>query len=305
MKRENQLSMKSGKIMPSPLSLSHSYKAQKRFGRVMMYIAVCIYIIITVLPFFLVLDASFQNEWAIKTGAFKLIPREVTLQNYIDLLFETSGVTAFRNNLVNSLKVGVGACVLSITISVIGAYGLSRYQFPGKEGIARAMLFMYVFPTILAIYPIYSVLATLKLIDTHLGLILVHTTLVAPFCIWLMRSFFDAIPKEIEEAAKVDGASRWRIILTIIIPLAAPGILAAGMYALIYSWGEYMFSSILINSGTKKTIPLALAAYMSHTDQKWGRLLAGCSLNFVPLLIIFMPLLKNFLKGFMAGAVKE
>lgn len=138
--------------MPSPLSLSHSYKAQKRFGRVMLYIAVCIYIIITVLPFFLVVDASFQNEWAIKTGAFKLIPREVTLQNYIDLLFETSGVTAFRNNLVNSLKVGVGTCVLSITISVIGSLWLVTLPVSG-QGRHRQSHALYVcFPTILAIY---------------------------------------------------------------------------------------------------------------------------------------------------------
>lgn len=271
----------------------------------MLYLAVAAFLIVTVAPFLYVVLASFQDEWAIKTGTVQILPSRLTLQNYKDLLLESSGVTAFRHNLFNSVKVGFGVTVLSIALSVLGAYGLSRYRFKGKELIARLMLFLYVFPTILAIYPIYNVLARMKLIDTHLGLILVHTALVAPFCTWLLRSFFDAIPKEVEEAAMVDGAGRWTIIVRIIIPLASAGILAAGMYALIYSWGEYMFSAILINSGSKKTIPLALQAYMSHTDQKWGRLLAGCSLNFVPLLILFMPLVKTFLKGFMAGAVKQ
>ncbi len=268
-------------------------------------IVIWLVVLIFVTPFILTVIASFQSEYAIKTGKFALVPTELTLQNYKDLLLEDTGVTAFRYNLWNSFKVAIGTAFLTIVISVLGAYSLSHYKFKGKNVISKAMLFMYVFPTILLISPIYSVMTKLNLIDTHLGLILVHTTLVAPFCIWLLKSFFDVVPREVEEAAAMDGASRWNIIRKIIIPLAAPGILTIGIYALIYSWGEYTFSAILINSGTKKTIPLALAAYMSHTDQKWGRLLAGCSLNFVPLLCIFMPLLKNFLKGFTAGAVKE
>ena len=277
----------------------------KKSHTILFYIGIFLFVLALALPFIYVIDASFQNEWAIKTGDVKLFPSSVTLQNYKDLLLESVGVTAFRQNLLNSLKISTGVTFLSIILGVLGAYGLSRYKFKGRDVIAKCMLFMYVFPTILAIYPIYDVLAKMNAIVTHLGVILVHTALVAPFCAWLMRSFFDAIPKELEEAAKVDGANRFQIITKIIIPLAAAGILAAGMYAFIYSWGEYMFSSILITSGTKKTIPLALQAYMSHTDQKWGRLLAGCSLNFVPLLILFIPLMKTFLKGFIEGGVKQ
>ena len=277
----------------------------KKSHTILFYIGIFLFVLALALPFIYVIDASFQNEWAIKTGDVKLFPSSVTLQNYKDLLLESVGVTAFRQNLLNSLKISTGVTFLSIILGVLGAYGLSRYKFKGRDVIAKCMLFMYVLPTILAIYPIYDVLAKMNAIDTHLGVILVHTALVAPFCAWLMRSFFDAIPKELEEAAKVDGANRFQIITKIIIPLAAAGILAAGMYAFIYSWGEYMFSSILITSGTKKTIPLALQAYMSHTDQKWGRLLAGCSLNFVPLLILFIPLMKTFLKGFIEGGVKQ
>ena len=241
----------------------------KKSHTILFYASMFLFTLILILPFIYVVDASFQDEWAIKIGAVKVFPAAVTLQNYKDLLLESVGVTAFRENLFNSIKISFGVTTLSVVIGVLGAYGLSRYEFKGKEKIAKLMLFMYVFPTILAIYPIYDVLASMHLIDTHFGVILVHTALVAPFCTWLMRSFFDAIPREIEEAARVDGANKFQIIVKIIIQLAAPGILAAGMYAFIYSWGEYMFSSILITSGSKKTIPLALQAYMSHTDQKW------------------------------------
>ena len=142
------------------------------------------------------------------------------------------------------------------------------------------------------------------IVDTHLAIILIHTTLAAPFCTWLLRSFFDSVPYELEEAAEIDGCGKFQAFFRICFPISAPGILTAGIYAMISSWGEYLFVLILINSGTKKTVPLALAAYMSHVDIQWGRLLAGSALNVLPILIIFLPLTKYFLKGFMEGALK-
>ena len=289
--------------MEKAISSQRLFKSRK--SAILFYTAVLFILFLMVSPFFYVVSASFQSEWAIKTGTSTLVPTEFTLKNYQDVFSSTEGSVSFSSHLSNSFKVGILTCAISILVAVIAAYGLARYEFPGREVIARLMLFMYVFPTILAIFPIYNVLADLKLINTHFGLALVHTALVAPFCAWLLRSFFNVIPKEIEEAARVDGANRFIIIVYILIPLSAPGILAAGMYALIYSWGETMFSSILINSSSLKTIPVALAGYMNHIDLKWGRLLAGCSLNFVPLMFCFFPLLKTFLKGFTAGAVKE
>lgn len=277
---------------------------QNRRTAVIFYASVAIITLIAIVPFIYVISASFQSEWSIKTGVTTLIPQEFTLRNYQDVLSNTEGSTAFSSYLLNSFKVGMMTFALTTCVSVIAAYGLSRYTFPGRETIAQCMLFLFVFPTILAIFPIYNVLAQFGLTNSHLGLVLVHTTLVAPFCTWLLRSFFNAIPIEVEEAARVDGANRLVIIIRILLPLSAPGLLAAGMYALVYSWGEFMFASILIDSGSLKTIPIALATYMNHIDQKWGRLLAGCSLNFVPLLVCFFPLLKTFLKGFTAGAVK-
>ena len=268
-------------------------------------IIVWIVVAIFVTPFILTIDASFQDTQKLNKGDVEIIPSNLTLQNYKDLLLSTEGSESFRINLVNSLKVGVGVCLLSVIIAVLGAYSLSHFKFRGKETISRAMLFLYVFPTILMISPIYGLLAEMGLIDTHIGLILVHTALVAPFCIWLLKSFFESIPYEVEEAAVMDGASRWTIIRKIVIPLTAPGILTIGIYALIYSWGEYTFASILINSRVYKTVPIALAGFAVQHSFQWGRLLAGCVLNFVPLFCIFMPLLKNFLKGFSAGAVKQ
>ena len=282
-------------------------KKSKILSKIAFYVLILIVFGITILPILVGLSGSFQPEWAIKGAKTTLIPTPemFTLQNYQEILADSKGNTAFQIYVLNSLKVAAGTVILTMSVSIFGAYGLARYHFKGRALLARLMLFLYVFPTILSIIPIYRTLASLKMVNTHMGLVLVHSALVAPFCTWLLRSFFNAIPIDVEEAAYVDGANRFRVVVSIILPLAAPGILASGMYALIYSWGESMFSSILIDSGSLRTIPIALAGFMNHIDQKWGRLLAGSMLNVIPLLICFIPLLRTFLKGFTEGAVKE
>lgn len=261
-------------------------------------------LILDLFPFYWVLVSSLQPNLEILMGKTKLFPTAITFENYANLLLETSGVTAFRHYILNSLKISLLSAALSTLIALLGAYGLSRYDFYGKESIARILLFVYVFPTILVIIPVYGIMAKLKIIDTHFALVLVNTTMAAPFCTWLLRSFFDSVPYELEESAMIDGCNKFQAFSKIALPISAPGVLTAGIYSLIYSWGEYIFGLILINSGTKKTVPLALAAYMSHVDIQWGRLLAGSALNVLPILIIFLPLTRNFLKGFMEGALK-
>jgi ABC-type glycerol-3-phosphate transport system permease component len=229
----------------------------------------------------------------------------MTIENYTNLLFETAGITAFRHYILNSLKVSISVALLSTLISVLGAYGLSHFYFYGKDIIGKMLLFVYVFPTIIIIIPAYGLMAKLHLADNHLSLILIHTTLAAPFCTWLLRPFFESVPRELEEAAEIDGYSKLKAFLHITLPLSAPGILTVGIYALITSWGEYLFNLVLIDSGTKKAVPLALSAYMSHVDIQWGRLLAGCALSVIPILLIFLPLVKYFMKSLMEGALKE
>ncbi len=267
-------------------------------------LVIVVILFIDLFPFYWVLISSLQSNIKILTGKTRLFPSRITLKNYADLLLETAGVTAFRHYILNSLKVSLAVAILSTGIAILGAYGLSHYQFHGREFIGRMLLFIYVFPTILIIIPVYGIMSKFKLVDTHLSLILIHTTLAAPFCTWLLRSFFDSVPLELEEAAKIDGCNKFQAFIRIALPISAPGILTAGIFAMITSWGEYIFVLIMINSGTKKTVPLALAAYMSHVDIQWGRLLAGSALNVLPILMIFLPLTRYFLKGFMEGALK-
>lgn len=272
--------------------------------RILLYLAVGVYLFVCLAPFLWVLTGSFQPLSQIMKGQVHWIPRNPTLENYTPLFFSKLGIKNFPIYMANSLIIGGATAVLSSIIAILGAYGLSRYEFRGKDILSRMLLFVYVFPVVLVALPVNETVAKVGLADSRLGIILIHTALAAPFCTWLLRSFFDAIPREVEEAAAVDGANSFQSLFRIVLPLAAPGVLTVAVYSLISSWGEHMFASILISSDSVKTLPLGIAMYTSEQYIEWGQMLGGTVLTFLPLLLIFMPLSKLFLRGFMEGALK-
>ncbi|MCS7240252.1 MAG: carbohydrate ABC transporter permease [Candidatus Bipolaricaulota bacterium] len=272
--------------------------------RALVYLGVIFFLVIALFPISWVFIGSMHSTADLLKARVAFPPRNPTLEHYSALFRAQYGVKLFSRYIINSLKVGMGTAALTMMIAVLGAYGLSRYRFVGREILSRLMLFIYVFPQSLILVPAYVLLARLKLIDSHVGLILVHTGLAAPFCTWLVRSFFDAIPKELEEAASVEGANWFHVLFRIILPLAAPGVVTAGVYALVLSWGEYMFAVNFLMSGVKWTVPAGLATYMTEQAIEWGQLLAGTVLTAVPILLIFFPFARAFLRGFLEGALR-
>jgi len=276
-----------------------------KFTKKVMLMALVVAVLLMFLyPFIWVLSASFQSNTTIIKGQVRLIPKKFVLANYIPLFTSEYGVKFFYRYLLNSIIVGIPTALLSTFIATISAYSLSRYDMPGKEIFAKFLLFIYVFPVTLMIIPVESLMSTLRLVNKREGLILIHSALAVPFSTWLLRSFFDAVPQELEEAAKVDGCSKFRAFGTIVFPLAAPGVATVFIYSLVTSWGEYLFASILIQSDAHKTVPLGLAMYTTEQYIEWGQLLAGTVVTFLPLLMIFIPLSGYFIKGFLEGAIK-
>lgn len=279
-------------------------KIKKSVFRSVVYLGTISLLMVALFPISWVFIGSLHSTADLLRARVSFPPQSLTIEHYIALFRAQYGVKLFSRYIVNSLRVGIGTAALTVVIAVLGAYGISRYRFAGRETIAHLMLFVYVFPPSLILVPTYVFLARLKLIDSHIGLILVHTGLAAPFCTWLVRSFFDAIPKELEEAASVEGANWFQILLRVILPLAAPGVTTAGVYALVVSWGEYMFAVNFLTSGAKWTVPAGLATYMTEQAIEWGQLLAGTVLTGVPILLIFFPFARAFLRGFLEGALK-
>lgn len=284
--------------------MTKTERYRKKVYRLGLYLAVTVFLTLTLFPFLWVLVGSLHTTADLLRARVFLIPANPTFEHYRALFEAQHGVKLFFHYIVNSLRVGSSVAVLTMTTAAFGAYGLSRYRFRGKEGLSRLMLFVYVFPTSLLLLPLYVLLARFGLVDAHTGLILVHTGLASPFCTWLLRSFFEAIPREIEESAAIDGASWGQVLFHILLPLASPALVTAGVYALVVSWGEYTFSANLLMSGAKWTVPVGLATYMTEQAIEWGQLLAGTVLTAVPILLIFFPFARFFLRGFLEGALR-
>jgi len=277
----------------------------KRIKNFLAYVGVIALLLIILFPVVYIFISSFKPLRELIMSGTGFFPQKPTLANYVSLIFVRTPIRNFPVFLLNSLKVSIGTALLSVLIASLGGYGLARYQYPGRGILTQSMLFIYVFPTVLLLIPIYRMFLNLKLLDTHLGLIIIYTALAAPFCTWLLTSFFKTIPIELEEAASIDGASKMTIFLKITFPLAASGIVAVAVYSFIISWGEYMFASILLSSSGNRTAPLGLATLTAEQYIEWGPLLAGSILIILPVIVLFFPVARQFIKGVMGGAIKQ
>lgn len=230
----------------------------------------------------------------------QFLPTAVTFDWYRNLVQQSDAPTYFRNSLI----VGAATTLICLVLGTLSAYAITRFEFPGKNVFLVGALLGYVFPAIVLFVPVYMIISTLGLVDTLAGVVICHTILTFPFALWMLRSFFAAIPREIDESAWVDGASFIRTFLTIILPLALPGIFSVGVFVFVLSWNEYLFASVLITSGTHKTIPLGIAEFITSFDVRWGEIMAMGTLATLPVVILFMCVQRYFLRGVIAGAVK-
>ena len=263
-------------------------------------LAVIILMVVIVAPFYWIFSSSIKAPQEIIAQVPTLIPQSFTLEHY-DHLLKSS---AFPTYLVNSTIVALLTMSLTIGLSVPAAYGLYRLRFPGSDALFRVILVTYAFPGILLLVPLYEMLSGVGLIDTRWALVIVNVTFAAPFAVWMLQAFFRSVPYELEEAAALDGASRLRIMLRIMLPLTAPGIASIAIYAFITSWTEYMFASILIISDANRTVPVGLAGIIGQYQVDWGLLLAGATVTTLPVLLLFSLVGRNFIDGLTAGAVK-
>ena len=227
-------------------------------------------------------------------------PRQFTGRHFA-MLFQASDFTAY---LVNSTVVSVCTVGLVLVLSVLGAYSLSRFRYPGRELFGRLILFTYIFPGMLLLIPMYSVMQEVKLSNTLTGLVVVNVMLSLPFGVWVLKAFMDSIPFELEEVSMVDGAGRMQALGHILLPLVLPGLGTVAIYTFITSWAEYMFPLILIVDDSKKTVPLGLAQWMSMYSVEWGAITAGVIVSVLPTLVLFALVGKSFIRGLTQGAVK-
>lgn len=258
----------------------------------------------------LVLFILFPLAWSVSTSLKpsgeifsltpKWIPENITFENFKNVLFDSSIPRYF----VNSLLVGFLTTVLSLILGGAAGYGFARYQFKGNHTLSLFMLFSQMLPLIVMMIPFYLVMSKLHLLDTIFGLSVTHLVIAMPLVTWMSRSYFLSIPKELEEAALVDGCSHIDALLEVVLPLAAPGLAAAGLYAFVMSWNEFILASILTSTDKSQTLPIGITEFSSAFEVDWGSTMAASLIVTIPVILLFLWLQKYFVKGLTQGSVK-
>jgi len=227
--------------------------------------------------------------------------REYSKSYFIE---ESSGsVDPITPNIINSLIIVVGAVGLSLLVGIWAAYALSRFRFRGSDDLGVWILSIRMMPPIVIAVPLFWMMRSLKLQGTHLGLIVVYVLINLPFVVWMMKGFFDAIPKELEESAFIDGGSRGTVIFRVSIPIAFNGIIATALFCVYLTWTEFLFATLLTNKFSA-TLPLALSMFRQQRGLLWGTMSAVVVVALIPIIVMTILLQKQMIKGLAAGALK-
>jgi len=257
-------------------------------------------LLVLAFPFIWVVLISFRPDREIFTRTFRLFTT-VTLENYYALL-ENSPFTAY---LKNSIIICSISTVAAVTISLIAAYGFSRNRnFKGRGVLLLLVVCTQLFPYVILITPLYSMFLKFGLIDNPISLVLSYTAMNLPFAIYLLLGYLDTIPQDLDEAAKLDGASTMQIIFKVILPIAWPGVVTVAVNAFVSGWDEFLFALTLMTSDEKKTVPVGLAGFFGEYTTQWNLVMTASVISTLPTLILFMFLQRKLVSDLAAGAVK-
>jgi multiple sugar transport system permease protein len=259
-----------------------------------------------VIPMLWMLSTSLKGQFAALAQPPEWIPSHPSLDQYRTLLSPTGTVgPVFLRYFLNSMIVSASTTVLGVLIAVPAAYAFSRFQFPGRDALFFTVLVRNMFPVVVFLIPLFILMRALHLVNTHWSLILTYMTFGLPLSIWLLKGFYDNIPEELERAARVDGASRFKAFWLIIMPLSSPGIIATAIYTFIGAWNEYVYALTFLNSESLLTLPVGLQHFFTEFATNWPGLMAAAFIMSVPVVLMFMLLQRQFVRALTEGAVKS
>lgn len=255
---------------------------------------------VVVLPYVWMLVTSLKSPNELYVFPVRYWPAHPTLAGFAQL-FES---TPFARYMLNSSVVATGTCAIALTAATAASYALSRLPMRGKRVLLFVFLATQLFPAILLVIPLFVIMRSLHLLNTYGALILADAAFAVPFSTWLMTGFFNALPRELDEAATVDGCGRWQAFRYILLPLVAPGFAAAGTYIFLYSWNEFIYALTFTADVSSRTIPVGLQTFMGEFIIRWDLLMAGGVITAVPVIVMFMFVQRELIAGLTAGAVK-
>ena len=269
---------------------------------VTVYVPLLVFLFVLLFPFYwMAITAIKPNAELLSTGGNPFWVIHPTLEHFKKLLFRTS----YPSWMLNTMLIAVVSTFASLAASVFAAYAIERLRFHGSRQIGMAIFLAYLVPPSILFIPLATIVFQLGIFDTRWALILTYPTFLIPFSTWLLMGYFRSIPFELEECALIDGATRWQILTRIVLPLAVPGLISAGIFAFTLSWNEFIYALTFISSSEQITASVGVTSELIRGDiYFWGQLMAGAVLGSVPIVILYVFFLDYYVSGLTAGAVK-
>ncbi len=268
-----------------------------------LHLFLVIFTTLVLTPVFYVLKLAFSGD---RTGlsTLSLLPSQATFDNFITVVTRTeNGAWIFGHHLWNSAVIAVATTILGIVLACTAGYAFSRFKFPGRRAGLLSFLVSQMFPGVMMMIPLYIIMQKLGLLNRNLGLILVYSTTAIPFCVWMLKGYFDTIPKDLEESAVIDGAGRFMIFTRIMLPLAAPAIAVTALFSFMTAWNEFLLAYTFMTDPLAYTLPVEVQQYVGE-DIQWELFAASSVLVSIPVMALFFALQKNLVGGLTSGGVK-
>lgn len=264
------------------------------------WLSILFFALFSIYPMLYVLAISLRGDNAFQTESLEIITEHSTVKNFISLFTETDFLLWMRN----SLLISAVTTMMGVAFASTSAYALSRYNFRGRNLMLFSLLASQMFPATMLILPFYIILAKIHLIDSFWGLFLIYSSTALPFCVWQMKAYYDTIPKELEEAALLDGCSRWATFYKIILPVSSPALVITALFSFMTSWSEYVIAAVVLQDPELYTLPLGLKSFQASLATQWGLYAAGALIVSVPVLILFISISRYLVSGLTMGSVK-
>ena len=277
-----------------------NHRTQRVFGRALTYLLLLLGVGIVAVPFWYMIATSLKPQAYIFEIPPSLWPRQATLANYVVALSKDR----FGLYFVNSLVVAVCATALTVLVAGMLAYAFSRLDFPGREPLFYVFLVGMMIPPVMLIIPQFIVAKYLHLLNSLVGLIVVYVTMNLALQTFLLRGFFEGVPRELEDAARIDGASHWTIFRRIVLPLSRPGLAVVAIFTFLYSWDEFPWAHVAIQETARRTLPIAIALFQSEHLTEWGQVFAASIVALVPVVIVFILFQRHFIRGIATTGLK-
>jgi len=272
---------------------------KKRKSNTSLFVVLLIFTVILSFPLMVMISFSLRPSEVVFASI--LVPLEITAKNFVSV-FSNDLLMRF---ILNSIILSLSVAGVAIIISVITGYGFSRFRFSGKEDLLLLMFATQMFPPVLVAVGFFEIIVKIGLYDNIISLILVNSALTLPFSIWMMKGYFDSIPKSIDEAAMIDGCSRIGACFKVVVPISIPGVLATGIWAFVQTWSEYLFALTFTSSASNRMVTTGIVDLTGHFVVNWGELMAYALIASAPILCLFVFLQQYFVSGLTAGAVKQ